>query len=135
MVSREKAHMLGEGPRVLRGFMGFILILALLGLGSSLSGPRSSGEALGWEGGPREDERLCRVQAAMAGGGPLPSSGCRPGAPALLSLLFTSYFPPLWASLAQLVKNPPAMRETWVRSPGWENPLEKGEAAHSGVLA
>lgn len=60
--------MLGEGPRVLRGFMGYILILALLGLGSSLSGPRSSGEALGWEGGPREDERLCRVQAAMAGG-------------------------------------------------------------------
>ena len=32
-----------------------------------------------------------------------------------------------WASLvAQLVKNPPAMRETWVRSLGWEDPLEKG---------
>ena len=32
-----------------------------------------------------------------------------------------------WASLvAQLVKNPPAMQETWVRSLGWEDPLEKG---------
>ena len=41
-----------------------------------------------------------------------------------------------WASLvAQLVKNPPAMRETWVRSLGWEYPLEKGKAAHSGILA
>ena len=32
-----------------------------------------------------------------------------------------------WASLvAQLVKNPPAIQETWVRSPGWKDPLEKG---------
>ena len=30
--------------------------------------------------------------------------------------------------VAQLVKNPPAMRETWVRSLGWEYPLEKGKA-------
>ena len=35
-----------------------------------------------------------------------------------------------WASLvAQLVKNPPAMWETWVQSLGWEDPLEKGTAA------
>ena len=41
-----------------------------------------------------------------------------------------------WASLvAQLVKNPPAMWETWVRSLGWEDPLEKGTAAHSSILA
>ena len=41
-----------------------------------------------------------------------------------------------WASLvAQLVKNPPTMRETWVRSLGWEDPLEKGKATHSGILA
>ena len=34
-----------------------------------------------------------------------------------------------WVSLvAQLVKSPPAMRETWVRSLGWEDPLEKGKA-------
>ena len=41
-----------------------------------------------------------------------------------------------WASLvAQLVKNPPAMWETWVRSLGWEEPLEKGKAIHSSILA
>ena len=41
-----------------------------------------------------------------------------------------------WASLvAQLVKNLPAMRETWVRSLGWEDPLEKGKATHSRILA
>ena len=36
---------------------------------------------------------------------------------------------------AQLVKNPPAMRETWVPSLGWEDPPEKGMAAHSRILA
>ena len=41
-----------------------------------------------------------------------------------------------WASLmAQLVKNPPAMRETWVQSLGWEDPLETGKATHSNILA
>ena len=40
-----------------------------------------------------------------------------------------------WASLvAQTVKNPPAMRETWVRSTGWEDPLEEGMATHSSVV-
>ena len=40
-----------------------------------------------------------------------------------------------WASLvAQLIKNPPAMRETWVGSLGWEDPLEKGKATHSSIL-
>ena len=40
-----------------------------------------------------------------------------------------------WASLvAQLVKNPPAMQETWVQSLGWEDPLEKGRATHSSIL-
>ena len=40
-----------------------------------------------------------------------------------------------WASLvAQLVKNPPAMWETWVPSLGWEDPLEKGKATHSSIL-
>ena len=37
--------------------------------------------------------------------------------------------------VAQLVKNPPAMQETWVRSLGWEGPLEKGMATHSRLLA
>ena len=41
-----------------------------------------------------------------------------------------------WASLvAQLVKNPLAMWETWVRSLAWEDLLEKGKAAHSSILA
>ena len=41
-----------------------------------------------------------------------------------------------WALLvAQLVKNPPAMRETWVQYLGWEDPLEKGKAIHSSILA
>ena len=37
--------------------------------------------------------------------------------------------------VAQLVKNPPAMWETWVRSLGWEDPLKKGLATHSSILA
>ena len=34
-----------------------------------------------------------------------------------------------------MVKNPLAVRETWVRSLGWEDPLEKGMATHSSILA
>ena len=37
--------------------------------------------------------------------------------------------------MAQRVKNPPAMQDTWVRSLGWEDPLEKGVVTHSGILA
>ena len=37
--------------------------------------------------------------------------------------------------VAQLVKNPSAMWETWARSLGWEDPLEKGKATHSSILA
>ena len=37
--------------------------------------------------------------------------------------------------LAQMVKNPPAMRETWVQSLGWKDPLEEGMATHSSTLA
>ena len=43
-----------------------------------------------------------------------------------------------WAGaspVAQLVKNLPAMQETWVRSVGWEDPLEKGKVTHSRILA
>ena len=35
--------------------------------------------------------------------------------------------------LAQMVKNPPSMRETWVRSLGWEDPMEEGMATHSSI--
>ena len=37
--------------------------------------------------------------------------------------------------VAQMVKNPPAMRKTWVRSLGWKDPLAKGMATHSSTLA
>ena len=41
-----------------------------------------------------------------------------------------------WAFLmAQLVRNLPAMWETWVQSLGWEDPLEMGKATHSSILA
>ena len=41
-----------------------------------------------------------------------------------------------WTSfVAHLVKNPPAMWKIWVKSPGWEDPLEKGAATHPSILA
>ena len=47
------------------------------------------------------------------------------------------YFPPLFMSslMAQWVKNPPVILETWVCSPGQEDPLEEEMATHSSVLA
>ena len=45
-------------------------------------------------------------------------------------------FRPIMPSLgAQMVKNLPAIQETWVQSPGWDDPLEKGMATHSSILA
>ena len=45
-------------------------------------------------------------------------------------------YKPRWASLvAQMVKNLPAMQETRVRSPGWEDLLEEGMAIHASILA
>ena len=42
----------------------------------------------------------------------------------------------MWASIvAQAVKNLPVMQDTWVQSLGWEDPLEKGVAIHSSILA
>ena len=49
-----------------------------------------------------------------------------------ISMIYRSYQSSL---IAQLVKNLPAMRETWVPSLGWEDPLEKGKATHSSILA
>ena len=45
------------------------------------------------------------------------------------------YSPFLGFRVAQLVKNQPAMQETWVRSLGWEDTLEKEKATHSSILA
>ena len=60
----------------------------------------------------------------------IPGSGRSPGEGIGYPLLCS------WASLvAQLVKNPPAMQDNWVRSLGWEDPLEKGTATHASILA
>ena len=62
--------------------------------------------------------------------GSIPRSGSSPGEGLGYPLQYS------WASLvAQLVKNPRALRETWVQSLGWENPLEGGMATHSSILA
>ena len=53
-----------------------------------------------------------------------------------ITFLLVSFLGYSQASLVdQLVKNLPAIRETWVRSLGWEDPLEKGRAPHSSILA
>ena len=60
----------------------------------------------------------------------IPGSGRSPGEGIGYPLQYS------WASLvAQLVKNPPAVQETWVRSLDWEDPLEMGKATHSSSMA
>ena len=62
--------------------------------------------------------------------GSIPGSGRSTGEGIGYSLQYS------WASLvAQLVKDLPAMRETWAGSLGWEDPLEKEKAAHSSIIA
>ena len=62
--------------------------------------------------------------------GSIPRSGRAPGEGIGYPLQYS------WASLVvQPVKNPPVMWETWVQSLGWEDPLEKGKAIHSSILA
>ena len=71
------------------------------------------------------------TESACNAGDPslIPGSGRSPGEGIGYPLQYS------WASLvAQLVKNLPTMRETWVRSLGWEDPLEKGKATHSSIL-
>ena len=59
----------------------------------------------------------------------IPGSGRSPGERLGYPLQYS------WASLvAQLVKNLPAVWETWVQSLGWEDPLEKGKTTHSSIL-
>ena len=72
-----------------------------------------------------------RESACNAGDlGSIPESGNSPREGIVYPLLYS------WASLvAQMVKNPPAMWETWVPSLGWEDMLEEGIATHSSILA
>ena len=62
--------------------------------------------------------------------GPLVLSSCNSS----LLYLPSSGFP-IGSAGKESTCNPPAMRETWVQSLGWEDPLEKGTATHSSVLA
>ena len=50
-------------------------------------------------------------------------------------LHFHFLHPQISSLVAQMVKNLPAMQETWVQSLGWEDPLEKEMATHSSILA
>ena len=66
----------------------------------------------------------------IADPGSIPGSGRSPGEEIGYPLQYSGA-----SLLAQLVKNLPAMWETWVQSLGWEDPLEKGKATHSSILA
>ena len=62
--------------------------------------------------------------------GSIPRSGRSPGEGISYPLQFS------WASLVtQMVKNLPAVWDTWLRSLGWEDPVEEGTATHSSILA
>ena len=71
-----------------------------------------------------------KASACSAGDpGSIPGSGRCPGEGDGSPLQYS------WASLvAQMVKNLPAMQETWVQSRSWEDPLEKGKATHSSNI-
>ena len=77
------------------------------------------------------DSPVGKESACNAGDpSPIPSSGRSTGEEIGYPFQYS------WAFLvAQLVKNMPVMRETWVQSLGWEDPLEKGKASHSSILA
>ena len=80
----------------------------------------------GFPGSSAGEESACNAGDP----GSIPGSGSFPGEGIGYPLQYS------WVSLVvQLVKNPPAMRETWVQSLGWEDPLEKGKATHSSILA
>ena len=81
---------------------------------------------VGFPGSSAGKESTCKAGDS----GSIPGSGSSPGEGIGYSLQYS------WASLmAQVVKNPPVTWETWVRSLGWEDPLEKGMATHSSILA
>ena len=80
----------------------------------------------GFPGGSDGKESACSAGDSSL----IPGSGRSPGEGIGYPLKYS------WASLvAQTVKNPPSMWETWVLSLGWEDPLEEGMATHSSILA
>ena len=81
---------------------------------------------LGLPGRPAGKESACNARDPSS----IPGLGKSPGEGIGYPLQYS------WASLVALTeKNPPAMWETWVRSLGWEDPLEKGTAVHFSILA
>ena len=81
---------------------------------------------LGFPGGSAGKESSCNDGEL----GSIPELGRSPGGRKGYPLQYS------WASLvAQMIKNPPAMQETWIRSLSWEDPLEKGTATYSSILA
>ena len=75
------------------------------------------------------DSSVGKESACNAGDpGSIPGSGRSTGKGIGYPLQYSSL-------VAQLVKNPLAMQETWVQSLDWEDPLEKGMATHSSILA
>ena len=82
------------------------------------------------------DCSVCKESAYNAGdSGLIPGSGRSTGEGIGYPLQYSWIYPIQYSLMAKLVKNLPAMQETWVRSLGWEDPLEKGKATHSSILA
>ena len=78
---------------------------------------------------------MCALDLGLANRG-LGWGGQCASVSSLMTIEFLEYLKTEGTSLvAQTVKNPPAMQEMWVLSLGWEDPLEKGKATHSSILA
>ena len=81
---------------------------------------------LGFSGSSVGKESTCKAGDP----GSIPGSGKTPGEGISYPLQYS------WASLVgQMVKNPPVLWETWVRSLGWEDPLKESMVTHSSILA
>ena len=81
---------------------------------------------MGFPGSSAGKETACNAGDPSS----IPGSGRSPGEGMGYPLQFS------WASLmAQMVKNPPVIQETWVRYLGWEDPLEEEMATHFNILA
>ena len=100
-----------------------LLPAALAGHSCPLGGPEPRRKEAGLEGGWLGTRRTGPGVEFGVGGG---EEGRHP-----VGWLFSH----ATSLVAQLVKSPPLMQETWVRSLGWEDPLEKGNATHSSILA
>ena len=98
--------------------------------------PAYRGLTSGEDEGPYSLRRICPTHCKMSGVlGPEPRSASMGAAIPKQAFRTIMQLGEQGASLlALMVKHPPARRETWVRSPGREDPLEEGMATHSGVL-